>query len=305
LQQYGISSGHYDEVNLNCGCPSNKVSKRCFGAKLMLQPPLVREIVSTMCRKVSCPVTVKCRLGVTNERDSYEDLVQFISEAHAGGAAKFIIHARDCVLEGLTTKQNREIPPLRYSEVTRLRKDFPDLTFVLNGGVQSVAEALTHLGRGERLGDGEEQCESDDAIYPHGVMIGRAVWRNPLILAEVDQKVFNCRSRALTRRQVVEEYGAFCDMLQDKMASEVSETSAREFHSDPASVKSAHRKSLLAGVGSLFNGVRGNKEFVKRMHHTMRGDSTVSDYINGALDIFPEHVLDEPIGSMDAVLEVD
>jgi len=307
LQQYGISGGHYQEINLNCGCPSSKVSKRCFGAKLMLQPSLVRELVSTMCRRTSCPITVKCRLGVTNERDSYEDLVHFISEAHAGGANKFIIHARDCVLEGLTTKQNRDIPPLRYSEVTRLRRDFPDLTFVLNGGVQSVADALKHLGRPESLSDGGEGgCdENEGAVYPHGVMIGRAVWRNPLILAEVDRKAYNCRSETLTRRQIVEEYGSFCDMLQSKMADDVSENPAREFHSDAASVKAAHRKSLIACIGSLFNGVRGNKEFVKRMHHSMGGGESVSEYINSALDIFPEHVLDEPIGSMDAVLDVD
>ena len=300
LQQYGVSGGHYQEINLNCGCPSSKVSKRCFGAKLMLQPPLVREIVSTMCRRTSCPITVKCRLGVTNERDSYEDLVQFISEAHAGGANKFIIHARDCVLEGLTTKQNSDIPPLRYSEVARLRREFPDLTFVLNGGVPGVAEALRHLGRDEHP-SGDEGV-GEDVLHPHGVMIGRAVWRNPLILAEADRKVFGCRgSQAITRRQIVEEYGTFCDMLQDKL---ISDNSGREFHSDLDSVKAAHRKSLTACIGSLFNGVRDNREFMKRMHHTHKGDS-VSEYINGALDVFPDHILDEPIGNMGTIPGVD
>ncbi len=103
-------AGQYDEININCGCPSQRVSKRSFGAKLMLEPDLVREIVHTMNRQVShaIPISVKCRIGV-DANDSYEELCTFIREAHAGGASKFILHARKCILKGLTTKQNRDI----------------------------------------------------------------------------------------------------------------------------------------------------------------------------------------------------
>ena len=110
-EQYGHG---YDEINLNCGCPSQRVAKKCFGAKLMLEPDLVREIVSSMQRRVSIPVTVKCRIGA-DEKDSYEELKHFIHCARDGGARKFIIHSRKCFLSGLTTKQNRDIPPLKVT----------------------------------------------------------------------------------------------------------------------------------------------------------------------------------------------
>ena len=118
-------------MNLNCGCPSKKVSQRCFGAKLMEEPDLVREIVYQMQRRTQQVVTVKCRLGVDN-KDSYDELCLFLRSCNAGGVRKFVMHSRKCILKGLTTKQNRGIPPLRYDVVHRLMVDFPDLTFVLN-----------------------------------------------------------------------------------------------------------------------------------------------------------------------------
>lgn len=138
------SQGRFGEINLNCGCPSQRVAKKCFGAKLMLEPELVREIVNQMQRRASVPVTVKCRIGV-DEQDSYPQLTHFIRCAHEGGARKFIIHARKCLLNGLTTKQNRDIPPLHYEVVHRLAQDFPDLTFVINGGIQSFEQATEHF----------------------------------------------------------------------------------------------------------------------------------------------------------------
>ncbi len=293
LQQYGISGDHYQEINLNCGCPSNKVSSRCFGAKLMLKPALVREIVSSMCRRTSCPVTVKCRLGVTNHRDTYEDLVEFITEAHAGGATKFIVHARDCVLEGLSTKQNREIPPLRYHEIERLRREFPDLTFILNGGVQTIDEALQHMGR--FVAD-EEGGDDETKLFPHGVMVGRAVWRNPLILAEVDPKVYGCRwDDELTRRRIIEQYGEFCDKVDDNMDDYESEH-VSQAHSSPASIKIARRRSLVECTANIFTGVRGNKEYSKRLRN-MDNCASVADHLADALHVFPDCVLDEPLNA--------
>lgn len=140
-EQYG---GGYGEINLNCGCPSPRVAKRCFGAKLMLEPELVREIVYAMQRRVSIPVTVKCRIGA-DELDSYDDLTKFIRCASAGGARKFVVHARKCILNGLSPKQNRDIPPLHYETVHRLVKDFPELKFVLNGGIGTLSQAHEHL----------------------------------------------------------------------------------------------------------------------------------------------------------------
>lgn len=138
------SQGQYGEINLNCGCPSQRVAKKCFGAKLMMEPELVREIVNQMQRRSSVPVTVKCRIGV-DERDSYQELTHFIRCANEGGAQKFVIHARKCLLNGLTTKQNRDIPPLHYEVVHKLVQDFPGLVFVINGGLQTLDQAEKHF----------------------------------------------------------------------------------------------------------------------------------------------------------------
>jgi tRNA-dihydrouridine synthase A len=274
LNDYGILSNHYQELNLNCGCPSNKVTQRgCFGAKLMLQPGLVRQIVHSMKRKVSCPVTVKCRLGVTNHRDTYAELVEFISEAHLGGANKFIIHCRDCVLEGLSTKQNREIPPLRYEELGRLRQDFPDLTFVLNGGVQSLDAALQHINPDSSLenDNGNSECLNT----PHGVMMGRAVMHDPLLLATADTRVFGCRrDQGLSRRELLVRYGEYCDRMEGQMA-DIIEKKERVFHRSTTAIWNAYRRNLLGGVANIFTGIRGNKEYVKHVHPT---DSDIARY---------------------------
>jgi tRNA-dihydrouridine synthase A len=176
----------YGEINLNCGCPSQRVSQRSFGAKLMLEPDLVREIVAAMGRRTSKPITVKCRIGADN-RDSYEELQEFIMAAHSGGVNKFIIHSRKCILKGLTTKQNREIPPLKYEVVHRLCRDFPELTFVLNGGITTFAQAQTHLdpsGYHHAYSvdgiDGTEGNRMVEVLPPvHGCMIGRQAWSHP------------------------------------------------------------------------------------------------------------------------------
>ena len=128
----------FDEVNINCGCPSTKVKKGCFGALLMLDPKLVAHIAKTMQAGVQIPVTVKCRLGVDNH-DTWDEMVQFIKiVSEEGGVRKFILHARKCFLKGLNPKENRNIPPLKYDWVFRLSKEFPNLHFVINGGFYGI-----------------------------------------------------------------------------------------------------------------------------------------------------------------------
>lgn len=140
------SYGGFNEINLNCGCPSNKAKKCGFGAELMLEPELVRQIVSEMKRKSStADITVKCRIGL-NVRDTWGDLVKFVLASKEGGVNKMVIHARICVLNGLSPAQNRNVPPLRYDIVSRLVEAFPDMKFVLNGGVRTYEEADNLLG---------------------------------------------------------------------------------------------------------------------------------------------------------------
>jgi tRNA-dihydrouridine synthase A len=155
------SYGSFSEINLNCGCPSQKAKKAGFGAELMLEPSLVTRILHEMVKKAtSTPVTVKCRIGVTG-KDSYEDLLEFVHAVKAGGVNHMIVHARNCVLRGLSPAQNRSIPPLRYEVVHQLVKDFPEMRFTINGGISSFKEANEHLQTA------------------HGVMIGREAYRNP------------------------------------------------------------------------------------------------------------------------------
>ena len=156
----------YDEINLNCGCPSERVQKGAFGACLMAEPGLVADCIRAMQDAVSVPVTVKHRLGLDYD-ESYGFVRDFVGRIHDTGCRVFVVHARNAVLKGLSPKDNREIPPLRYDTAGRLVEDFPDSIFVLNGG-------LTEPG----------QCR-DAAKAFHGVMLGRAAWHNPGVLPKV------------------------------------------------------------------------------------------------------------------------
>jgi tRNA-dihydrouridine synthase A len=186
----GAEAG-YDEVNLNCGCPSDRVQEGRFGACLMGEPALVADCVSAMRAAVSVPVTVKTRIGI-DEQDSYEFLHGFITTVAAAGCDTFIIHARKAWLSGLSPKENREIPPLRYEVVTRLKQDFPQLGIVLNGGVKTLAEAREHL------------------TTLDGVMIGREAYHNPWLLAAADREIYGDLAAPPTREQVIERYLAYC-----------------------------------------------------------------------------------------------
>jgi tRNA-dihydrouridine synthase A len=161
----------YDEINLNVGCPSDRVQKGRFGACLMLEPGLVAECVSAMREAVDIPVTVKTRIGV-DDCYSYGYFSDFVNRISESGCTVFIVHARKAWLTGLSPKENREVPELRYDWVYRIKKESPALTIVLNGGVSSVADALQHLQ------------------YLDGVMLGRAAYQNPWVLAEIQRSLY-------------------------------------------------------------------------------------------------------------------
>lgn len=174
----------YDEVNLNVGCPSDRVQNGKFGACLMAEPQLVADCVSVMQASVKIPVTVKSRIGI-DEHDSYEELTQFIDTIAQTGCKTFIVHARKAWLKGLSPKENREVPPLRYDVVFQLKKDFPQLEIVINGGITSLAQSI-------------ELLEHID-----GVMLGREIYQNPYLLAEVDKILFEDDAPVLSREEIV------------------------------------------------------------------------------------------------------
>jgi tRNA-dihydrouridine synthase A len=176
----------YDEINLNVGCPSDRVQEGRFGACLMAEPDLVADCVAAMRKSVRVPVTVKCRIGI-DDQDSEAALDGFVRAVAAAGCTTFIVHARKAWLQGLSPKENREIPPLDYARVFRLKAARPDIEIVLNGGIGSLAEALVHL----------QQVD--------GVALGRAAYQNPYLLGEVDGSVFGEAPAIASRRHVLEQ----------------------------------------------------------------------------------------------------
>ncbi|PNH98462.1 tRNA dihydrouridine(20/20a) synthase DusA [Vibrio diazotrophicus] len=177
----------YDEINLNVGCPSDRVQNGRFGACLMAEPQLVADCVAAMKEVVDVPVTVKTRIGI-DDQDSYEFLTDFISiVSEKGGCEQFTIHARKAWLSGLSPKENREIPPLDYNRAYQIKKDFSHLNIAINGGVKSLEEAKLHLA------------------HLDGVMIGREAYQSPYILAEVDQQIFGLDAPVKKRSEVIFE----------------------------------------------------------------------------------------------------
>jgi tRNA-dihydrouridine synthase A len=187
----------YDEVNLNCGCPSDRVQKGKIGAILMREPELVSDCVSAMQERCTIPITVKHRIGV--DEDSERDtLFRFVEIVRKSGCTTFIVHARKAWLKGLSPKENREIPPLRYELVNELKQSFPDLTIVINGGLNHMRQCQTLL----------------DTL--DGVMIGREAYSNPYMLSEVDKLLFDSSTTSATRAEVLEEYAQYCESQLSK-----------------------------------------------------------------------------------------
>lgn len=167
---YGADAG-YDEINLNVGCPSDRVQSGRFGACLMREPALVGDCVRAMRDAVDVPVTVKCRIGV-DDQDDYADLQQFTETMIRAGVEVLVVHARKAWLQGLSPKENREIPPLNYERVYRLKREFPDLVIVINGGITTVDDVRAHLAQVD------------------GVMLGRAAYHDPYLLAKVEAALY-------------------------------------------------------------------------------------------------------------------
>jgi len=182
--RYGEQWG-YDEINLNCGCPSERVQRGAFGACLMAEPSLVADCVKAMRDAVSIDVTVKHRIGI-DEIDSYEFVRDFVGTVADAGCRTFIVHARNAILKGLTPKENREIPPLRYERAYQLKKDFPRLEIIINGGIKTIDEIDAHLLRVD------------------GVMIGREAYHNPYLMAAFDARYYDDGTTARTRAEVID-----------------------------------------------------------------------------------------------------
>ena len=186
----------YDEINLNLGCPSERVQKGSFGACLMIEPKLVQRCLNAMKQSVSIPVTAKCRTGIDKIED-YDFLQSFVEGIANQNIATIIIHARNAILKGLSPRQNRTIPPLKYDYVYRIKEDFPELEIIINGGINSLIEAKDHLQNVD------------------GVMLGRAPYDNPMLLDDVDSEIFGEPKKQISRLDILKEYLTYLEELDD------------------------------------------------------------------------------------------
>lgn len=255
----------YDEINLNVGCPSDRVSGNQMGAALMAYPELVAEIVEAMKRETRKPVTVKHRIGIDGTNvlpsespkvifDQYEDLKHFVKVQREAGIKHFIIHARIAVLEGLSPKDNREIPPLRVEEVYRIKEDFPDLFIEINGGIRTIEAMGEHLH------------------YVDGVMLGRVAYENPFILTEVDQFIPGGQVNPISRREVIEGLIHYVEQFgEDKRMGQQA------------------LKNLLG----LFHHRQGSKLWRQLITPPWQEGMYAKDILKAALDLLPEGVLEE------------
>lgn len=188
----------YDEINLNCGCPSERVQKGAFGACLMSEPELVRDCVKAMKDAVQIDVTVKHRIGIDYE-ESYGFVRDFVGTVAEAGCTTFVVHARNAILKGLSPKENREIPPLKYEYAYQLKKDFPQFEILINGGIKTLEEIDTHLQ------------------HVDGVMLGREAYHNPYLMAAFDQRYYGAAEAPRSRQQVLE---AMIPYIEQQLAQE-------------------------------------------------------------------------------------
>lgn len=228
----------YDEVNLNVGCPSDRVQSGRFGACLMAEPELVATCVDHMQNAASIPVTVKCRIGI-DDQDDYTDLQRFVSTVAATGVNTFIVHARKAWLDGLSPKENREIPPLNYQRVHLLKQEFPQLDIVINGGLQNL-----------------EQC-AEQLHHVDGVMLGRAAYHTPLQLRDVDRLIFGDDHPVPDDAELIEQICAYIEreMAQGAKLTYISRHIVSLFQNRPGArqwrrhiSENAHRPGAGANV---------------------------------------------------------
>ncbi|BAT91308.1 hypothetical protein VIGAN_06262700 [Vigna angularis var. angularis] len=255
----------YDEINLNCGCPSPKVAGHgCFGVSLMLNPKFVAEAMSAIAATTNVPVSVKCRIGV-DDHDSYSELCDFIYQVSSFSPTKhFIIHSRKALLNGISPAENRSIPPLKYEYFYGLLRDFPDLTFTINGGITSVEEVLAAREAGA-----------------HGVMVGRAAYTNPWhILGHVDSAIYGTPSPDLTRRQVLEKYLTYGESVMGKYGRRPT------------------MRDIVKPLLNLFHSEPGNGLWKRKADAAFKNCTTVESFFEETLVAIPDSVLDSPVAKL-------
>ncbi|KAK6240210.1 hypothetical protein QUC31_005679 [Theobroma cacao] len=258
---------HYDEINFNsCGCPSPKVAGHgCFGVRLMLDPKFVGEAMSVIAANTNVPVSVKCRIGV-DDHDSYNELCDFIYKVSSLSPTRhFIIHSRKALLNGISPADNRRIPPLKYEYYYALLRDFPDLKFTINGGINSVVEVNAALREGA-----------------HGVMVGRAAYNYPWqTLGHVDTAIYGQPSSGLTRRKILERYQEYGDSVLGRNGN--NRPNVREV-----------AKPLL----NLFYSEPGNSLWKRKADSAFQHCTTMKSFFEETLVAIPDSVLDSPIAGV-------
>lgn len=235
----------YDEINLNVGCPSDRVQNNLIGACLMAYPEKVAACFQAMQSATDRRVSIKCRIGI-DDQDEDEDLAHFIEVLKQAGCRVFILHARKAWLQGLSPKQNRDLPPLNYSRVYRLKKQNPDLTIAINGGIKNLEACQEHL----------KQVDS--------VMLGRALWDQPLLAAQVDQQLYGTKKPAITARQAVEAYLPY---VEEQLAQGV------------------RLNALTRPLMGIFQGVPGARKFRRHLSENAHRPEQNADLIQQALDL--------------------
>ena len=256
-EQYG-----YDEININVGCPSDRVQNGRFGACLMTEPSLVADCVNEMQAATKVPVTVKSRIGI-DDLDSYEFLHTFIEQIAKAGCEHFIIHARKAWLTGLSPKQNRDIPPLDYARVYQIKQDFSSLEISINGGIKTFAEANNHLQ------------------HLDGVMIGREIYNNPYLLAEADQQIYGVKNDIITRKQVIDLMAEYVNAyVSSNLEQGNAQHNPRAWH-------------VLRHMLGLCNGLAGARQFRRFLSESARQSDADGDTLKQAfakVTMLNEHV---------------
>tara|TARA_B110000503_G_scaffold74848_1_gene115561 strand:+ start:3777 stop:4805 length:1029 start_codon:yes stop_codon:yes gene_type:complete len=235
----------YDEINLNVGCPSDKVQNNMIGACLMAHPKLVTDCMQAMIEAVDIPVTIKHRIGI-DDVDDYDVLAGFVEQVSTSGCDTFIVHARNAILKGLSPKQNREVPPLQYDKVYRLKEDFPNLEIIINGGIDNIADCQQHLTKVD------------------GVMLGRAANHNSALLTQVDQQLYGSNLAIPERHQVSLAYFAYMQQQHEKGTS---------LH---------HMSGHIMG---LFQGIPGARSLRRHISENIHGSSPNIQVMYDALDL--------------------
>ena len=235
----------FDEINLNVGCPSDRVQVGRFGAYLMAEPDLVARCVAAMRGAVEIPVTVKCRIGI-DDQDSEADFQRFIDTVAETGCKHFIVHARKAWLAGLSPKQNREVPPLDYERVHRLKLARPELTVIINGGIASLEEAERHLA------------------HVDGVMLGRAAYQTPYMLAQVDQRIFGANTTSPSRTDVLRGLTGY---VQEHL------------------LRGGRLNNVLRHTLGLMHGLKGARQFRRHFSENATGDGAGLDVLLEAIQM--------------------